>query len=124
MKKANISLTTVIVVGAVLFLIGATLMVSTLDLLSATKGFAGMQISQVNARSCLEESLAKIKTNPAYTGTNSVTLATGTCSFSITNYQNNVTQKLIVLTGQYNGTKYQMTKLADISQSPYQISNP
>lgn len=121
-NKANISLTTVLVIGAMLFLSSIVLLVSSLDLLSSTKAYSNHKIAQINASTCLEEAMVKIKSNPSFTGSASLAVNNGTCEYNIINYLGNPTQKAIYLTGGLNGTIFKSSKLADTTKLPIALS--
>ena len=121
--KGSISLTTVLVIGSMLMLSSLVLLVSSLDLLSSTKAYSDHKIAQINTNTCLEEAMVKIKANPGFTGTATITVNKGTCIYNVTNYQGNPAQKSIQLTGSLNGTIFKIVKLADTTKSPISISN-
>lgn len=121
-KNGSISLTTVLIVGSMLLLSSIVLLTSSLDLLYSTKAYTDHKSAQINSSSCLEEAMAKIKSNPTFTGIANISINKGSCSYNITDYQSNPLLKSITLTGTLNGTIFSTKRLVDTTKSPMTIS--
>ena len=122
-QNSSISLTTVLIIGAMLLLSSIVLINSSLDLLSSTKAYSDHKIAQFNTDTCFEEAMIKIKANPSFTGEAQVAVNNGTCNYNIANYQGNSTQKAIYLIGSLNGTVFNSARLADLTQTPISVSH-
>lgn len=120
-KQAVISLTTVLVVSAVLLASGITLLLTTIDFAENTKGFDNGMVATIEIRTCLEESLNKLKPNHAYNGSFSVTFTNGSCEAIVTTDLVNSNLKLIAITSSYNQYYASKNYQVDISQSPFNI---
>lgn len=79
-----IALITVLIVGAAATAISLVLLVTGAD----SQRAALVEQQSIQARSlasaCAEEALQVVHDNKAYTGTNTITLSTGTCSYTVT----------------------------------------
>jgi hypothetical protein len=121
-EKGSIALTSVILLSSILLLAGISLILATIDITTATTGFYNLNTARNQARGCIEESLYKISRNSAYTGSFSVTYATGSCSTTVTN-DSPTTTKILTTTstvGVYNLT---IVKKVDTLTVPFAITN-
>jgi hypothetical protein len=84
-QNGYIALITMLVVGAASLAIALTLLVNGTD--SQRAGLVAQQSAGARglADACMEEALQQMHDNSAFTGTNSITLGKGTCSYTITN---------------------------------------
>ncbi|HXH27392.1 MAG TPA: hypothetical protein VNG90_05845 [Candidatus Acidoferrum sp.] len=84
-QAGYIALLTVLVVGAASLAIGTTLLLTGSD----AERESLVEQQSVDARSlasaCGEDGLQQIHDSSAYTGTNNLTLGTGTCTYTVTN---------------------------------------
>lgn len=85
LRPGYVTLLSVLLVGA----LGLAITVSLLWLGIATSQttFSYQQSKQANelAHGCAEEGLEKIRESSSFIGTNTVTLSTGTCTYTVTN---------------------------------------
>lgn len=121
--KGNISLTTVIVTSTILLLMGLTILFSTMDLAYSSKNIFNYELNLLRSRSCLEESLIRMKNNTAFTGTAPITFTDGNCSAVVTNDPVLSNIKLVAITSVVNEYTYLLNKKVDISTVPYTVSN-
>jgi len=79
-----VALLSVLVVGAVGIAITVSLIL--LGLGSSRTSFATVQSNQATylANACAEEALQQIRNSTSFTGSNNLTLGTGTCSYTVT----------------------------------------
>lgn len=80
-----IALLAVLIVGSAATAIGVTLLVTGTD--AQRSNLVLMQSAQARqlAHGCVDEALQKIHDSTTYTGTDSVTMGTGSCSYTVTN---------------------------------------
>lgn len=123
MKKrlnASISLTTVILVMAILITGGATIVISTIDLADYSKSFQNHVLARGRTITCFEESLYKLKNDSTYTGTVTYSYSDGSCE-ATTNDDVSPGVKNILLTGVIGEFSFTETRKLDISTYPYLI---
>lgn len=84
-QKGYVALMAVLIIGAAVTAIATTLLVFGVD--SSRQFLAEQQSAQARklADACGDEALQQIHDSTLFTGTNSLTLATGTCSYTVTN---------------------------------------
>jgi hypothetical protein len=87
MKNQNgyVALIAVLVIGAASLAIALTLLVSGTD--SQREILITQQSAQARnlAKGCVDEALQQIRDNTAFTGTGSLTLGQGSCTYTVTN---------------------------------------
>jgi hypothetical protein len=114
LRRGYIVLMSVIIVGA----IGLVLMVSTVyySTISAKTNFSLQQASQARmlSNTCAEEALQKIADTKTSSSTGSLTLASGTCSYTISMETGAVTVKSTGI----SGTTTKRVKIVVASMSP------
>jgi hypothetical protein len=121
--KANITLTTVVVIGAILLISGTALLFMTIDLSIAAKSYVNSGYAEVNSISCLEESLNRLKQSSTYTGTLSVTYNGSNCQSTITDDPVYGNIKHISIISYYGEYQYAKNKRVDISTDPDTLMN-
>jgi hypothetical protein len=120
--KGNITLTTVLFVSVILLLGGITLVITNIDFTLASKGFYNGTLAQIRSRTCLNDSLLRLKTNTAYTGSFTISFTDGTCSATVAN-GSSANTKTISLSAAVNGYSYSQTKNVDTSVIPFRVTN-
>lgn len=82
-QDGYVALLSVLVVGAVATAIGVTLLVLGAD--SQRETLVTQQSVQARglADACIEEALQQLHDNTSFTGTNNLTLATGSCTYTV-----------------------------------------
>ena len=113
--KANVSLTTVIVTGTILLLSGMVILLSTMDLSYSSKDTFNYELNMMRTKSCLEEALARIKSNTAFTGSANITFSDGNCAAAVTNDPQHVNIKLVEITSVLGDYTYLSNKKIDIN---------
>lgn len=120
--KASITLTLVIVISSILLLAGLTLVLTTVDLSNSSKISTNLNLAIIRSRSCIDESLYRLKLDVNYTGSTSVTFSDGNCTSTTAN-SGTPNLKTLTVVSTVNGFSYQTTKSVDTSVSPFTISN-
>lgn len=84
-ESGYVALMAVLIVGAVTTAIALSLLLGGTD--SQRASGIGQQAVQTRAaaNACAEEALQQIHDNTAYSGSSNLTLATGTCTYTVTN---------------------------------------
>jgi DeoR/GlpR family transcriptional regulator of sugar metabolism len=122
--QGNISLTTVIVMTAILLLSGLSVITSTFDLAKANQDTVYHELNVFRIRSCVEEALNRIKFNHAFTGVAAITFTDGSCSATVSNDPGgNLNIKLVALTSQTKNFYYSLNKSIDITNTPFIVTN-
>lgn len=121
MKKGSIALTTVIVLTGILLLGGITLTLNSIDLSSGTKDYFARNLAETRLRSCIEESLLKLKSNQAFAGNVVVTYSDGNCTSVISN--ESATVKILTITSTVDEYTLSEIKRVDISTDPDTLLN-
>ena len=121
--KANISLTLVLITGAVLLVSGLTLLYVSMDSARISMDSYNYNLAIINSKSCFEEALHQIKLDSSYTGTLELTFDMGTCSVITSNDPMNPNYKILAIESDVNGYTKQITNTVDISTSPYSTIN-
>jgi hypothetical protein len=81
-----------------------------------------MIISKINANSCLEESMYKLKKDLNYRGSFSMTFTNGSCTSTLSNHTENVDLVDIAVSGVYGSNNFPILKIADISEDPIELN--
>ena len=124
-KEASVSLTTVLLTGTILLLIGLTVIINAVDLANASKDSVNYELNLMRSRSCLEESLNKIKINYTFIGSVSITYSDGACTATVAaDPGGNANKRRISVVSTIGNYTFTITKQADLSVSPYIVSNP
>lgn len=121
--KGNVSLTTVILVGALLIVSGMGLLANAIDITLSTKSYFNRMLAESRISTCVEEAMYKLAKNPPYTGPITVAYSDGNCQVQISNIGGDPTKKNLQISatiGQYTVTK---TKKADTTTSPMSVTN-
>ncbi len=122
--EANISLTTVIIMAAILLMGGLTVLISTMDLARANKDSIYYELNTFRLRSCVEEALNRLKFDHSYQGTASITFADGICSAVVTNDPGgNINLKYIAITSRIDNFYNSANKLVDLTNTPFTVTN-
>jgi len=116
--KANMSMTLVLVIMAVLISAGIVVLLTSVDLANSTKDSFNLYLNEMRSRSCVEEGLNKIKNNTIYTGTLTISYTDGSCSVVISNDPENVNYKIFTVNSSVGTYNYSLLKKVDISQDP------
>ncbi|MFZ6021984.1 MAG: hypothetical protein ACOYT9_00755 [Patescibacteria group bacterium] len=119
----NVSLTTVIVVGALLIVSGMGLLANAIDVAMSTKSYFNQSLAGLQITSCVEEGMYKITKDVAFTGTVTVNYSDGNCQVVISNVGGNTSKKRLLVTavvGDYTVTR---EKFADTTTSPMILLN-
>lgn len=119
-KKGMIALVTVIVISGILLVTGIALVLASADLAMSAKGYAAKVNLQSTMRTCLEESIYKLKFDDTFTGQISHSGSSGSCTADVSDDINPGIKNIDVTTlyGDYtNGKLFQV----DVSQEPYQL---
>lgn len=125
MKKlrANVSLTTVLVTSAIIILSSITVILNVIDMSRNSRNNMMYELNSMRSDSCIEESMHRIKYNPNFTGTVSITFSNGNCESIVSIDPGNPNIRILALTAQTDDYYFSITKKADISQSPIYIFN-
>lgn len=84
-QQGYIALLAVLIVGAAATAIALTLLMTGTDAQRSTLITQQSTQARQLANACAEEALLVIHDNTAYTGTGNLTLATGSCTYTVTN---------------------------------------
>ena len=120
-QKGSIALLTVIVVTAILLASGMSLVLVSSDLIIASKDYSNVQRISLVQRTCLEESLSRVKKNDSFTGTVAYNGGQDTCSSLVENDPVNPSIKVLTITGTTDGYSLVDVVHVDISVEPYHI---
>lgn len=119
----NISLTTVILVGAILIVSGMAVLSNAIDIAMSTKSYFNRNMADLRASTCIDEGMYKIAKQSTYTGTTTVNYADGNCVVVITNIGGDPTKKNLAITARYGLFTVTRTKRADTATTPISITN-
>lgn len=121
-KKGNISLTLVIILAAILISMGISLTLTSVDHAYMSRSFYLQTINKTISRSCVEDGINRIKKDPNYTGSFTITLSDGNCIAEITNTPTPGVKKISV-TSNYNEFVHNEEKYLDTNTVPFQVLN-
>lgn len=121
--RGNISLTTVIIVGALLIVSGMAVLSNAIDVSMSTKSYFNRIIGDMRVAACLEEGMYKISRTPTFVGTVSLTYPDGSCQVVVDNIGGDPTKKSLAVTGVFGEFTVTRTKKADTTTSPIGLSN-
>lgn len=114
-KKGSIAITLVIVISSMLLAGGMNLLLSNIDFTRATVNYRSRQIAVIISKSCLEESLYKLKEDINFTGTFSVPFTDGNCDSTVSNLGGG----LKTISVQTSYLDYQLTKNFQVNTIVY-----
>lgn len=122
--KGNVTLTTVIIAGAILITAGLTVLVNAVDITFSSKSYQERVLSEIALTACFEEGMSHISRLSTYTGTVSIILPDNrTCDIVITNDISNPTLKNLSITATSADFLVTRTKKVDVSTSPFTLIN-
>lgn len=115
----SITLSLVVVIGAMLLFAGITLVFVGIDLARTTTSFDNHILVNTYVSSCFDESMYLVNKDKTYTGNSSISFVDGSCSSGVTDETVNI--KVLNITGQkgdyYGGKIYRV----DTTSKPYTI---
>ena len=124
MKKGYIALTTVLIVLPILLLTGIDLVYKNIGLLLTSKMTYDSNILQINAETCLEESVHKIKRDHLFVGVFSMTQEGWSCNSIIADKVGEPGVKLLSITTTDESDNYvNILKELNVNSDPFEISN-
>ncbi|NLD25216.1 hypothetical protein GX656_01060 [Candidatus Dojkabacteria bacterium] len=124
MKKGYIALTTVLIVLPILLLTGIDLVYKNIGLLLTSKMTYDSNILQINAETCLEESVYKIKRDHLFVGVFSMTQEGWSCNSIIAEKVGEPGVKLLSITATDDSDNYvNILKELNVNSDPFEISN-
>lgn len=119
-----IALTTVLVILPLLLLTGIDSIYTNISLLISGKMQYDYNNLEINAESCLEESVYKIKKNRAFTGPLTITRDEWNCTSQISDKVDNLGVKIIEIIAVDNNQNYvRFSKELNTNTDPFEISN-
>lgn len=119
-----IALTTVLVILPLLLLSGIDTIYTNISLLISGKMQYDYNILEINAESCLEESVYKIKKNRAFTGSFVITRTDWNCTSIISDKTGHLGVKIIeVAATDENENHVKISKELNTNTDPFEISN-
>ncbi|PIY16829.1 hypothetical protein CO112_02200 [Candidatus Dojkabacteria bacterium CG_4_9_14_3_um_filter_150_Dojkabacteria_WS6_41_13] len=121
--KGNISLTTVILVGALLIVSGMAVLSNAIDIAMSTKSYFNRTMTDIRTSTCIEEGMRKLVKLSSYTGTVSVTYPDGSCQVVIADVVGDPTHKTMAITTTYNEYTLLRNKKVNITTNPMSVSN-
>lgn len=74
----------IIVIGMITIIIGSLVLMAGYQAISETSSLIKSYQAGGLIHACLEEGLVKLQQNPAYNGSDSIVLSTGTCAYNVT----------------------------------------
>lgn len=119
--NGNISLTTVILVGALLIVSGMAVLSNAMDISLSTKSYLNRSMVDLRVITCIDEGMYRLAQNVTYTGSFTVTYPNGSCQVTVAIV--NATTKSITSTGIYGSYQATRTKQVNTSVSPMTLSN-
>ena len=119
-ESGYVALLSVLIVGAVATAIALTLLLSGTD--NQRLSLVSQQSAQARALagSCAEEALQVLHDNTTYTGTGSLTLSTGSCTYTVSNTAGT---RSILATGTVQNVTRKVQAYAIISSSSISITS-
>lgn len=119
--KGNISLTTVILVGALLIVSGMAVLSNAMDISLSTKSYLNRSMVDLRVLTCIDEGMYRLAQNVTYTGSFTVTYPDGSCEVTVSTV--NATTKTITSTGIYGSYRATRTKQVNTAVTPMVLSN-
>lgn len=115
-----VALTTVIILTSILMIAGTTIVLTSIDLRKSTKNNNSFIQAEINFDSCIEESVQRLKYNPGYTGTFTVTMINGSCEAIVSNDVDPMVKILEIISTSETST-FSDTVRVDTSVYPFQV---
>ncbi|MCC7303864.1 hypothetical protein IT418_00380 [bacterium] len=119
--EGNISLTTVILVGALLIVSGMAVLSNAMDISLSTKSYLNRSMTDLRALTCIDEGMYRLAQNVTYTGNFTVTFPDGSCQVTVATV--NATTKSITTTATYGQFSVTRVKQVNIAVTPMLLSN-
>lgn len=85
LQQGYVALMAVLIVGAASIAVASSLLLTSTDAQRSVLTLQSSMKARQHAVACAEEALEVIHGNTTYTGSNSLTLTTGTCNYTVTN---------------------------------------
>ena len=122
--KGYVALTVVLMLTPLLLSIGINAIYRNISIYRTEKITFDHNLLEINAETCLEESVVKIKREPTFTGVYIVTQPTWSCESNILDKTGETGIKLIdIKATDNNGNFVSLKKQLNISTDPFEISN-
>ena len=122
--KGYIALTTVLVILPLLLLTGIDSIYTNISLLISGKMQYDYNILEINAESCLEESVYKIKKNRAFVGSFNIERTEWSCTSTITDKVGDLGMKIIKIEAtDQNENHVEVSKELNTNTDPFEIRN-
>lgn len=118
---AAVALTTLIVISSILLLTGMTIVVTSIDLSKSTKNASITMQNESQLISCREEALIRLKTDPAYLGTDTITYANGSCDYTMAVHATNPDYRDLTITSTLDEYTLEEIMTVDVSQNPMEM---
>lgn len=123
-QKGYIALTTVLVILPILLLAGINLVYENITEMVAGKMRFDYNVLELNAETCLEEAVRKLKFNPQYTGTLNFNLTGWSCKVTVQNVPTKTGFKLLnIVASDELGNVVSINKELNTNTDPFEISN-
>lgn len=120
-EEGYIALIAVLIIGAASTAIALTLLIGGTDNQKAALVLQQSVQARALAMACAEDVLETLHETPAYTGTNSITLGQGNCTYTVTSGGGNA--RVIDTTGTVNGVVRKIKIYATITSSSISITS-
>jgi hypothetical protein len=122
--KGYVALTTVLVIIPLLLITGINSVYSNLTTLMIGKMNYDYELLKLNGKTCLEESVYKIKWNPSFTGTVTVDIDDWYCISDITDKTGEPGVKIIDMQlSDLNDIEINIVKELNTNTNPFELSN-
>lgn len=118
--KGGISLTVIVILSGILLLAGITIVLSSIDLLSIVSLADNNATLKNNSRTCLEESMYRLKFNIVYEDSFNIPLDQGDCTADVTD-DSTPGIKIITVTSTIESHTSEEVTRVDVSAYPFQI---
>ena len=120
-QRGSIALVTVVVIGGILLATGIAVVMLSADLSIATKNYSAKVLMESTLRTCLEESLFRVKADDAFTGNVTYSNGGGDCSALVEDDPVIPETKIVTVDAAYNEYASQQEFTVDISSEPFQV---
>lgn len=121
--RANISLTVVILAGAVMLTSGLAVLSNSMDVSLSTKAYLNNTLVEMRATSCIEEAMYRITKDVSYVGQLTIPFTGGSCEVTVTNEPVGASIKKLVVTTTVSGYRSQRTVYGHTDTTPYSLTN-
>jgi len=119
--KGSIALTAVIIITGILTIFGIAVVLSSADVAISAKYYEERLASDSLSRSCLEESLYRIKGSTSFVGTFAFSNGTGSCDVAISDEVGTPGVKIITVDTSVDGSSLDYEYRVDVGVSPFEI---